>query len=37
MAAVVYPNVLGSSDGSCAAAVVATNKELLQMFPLLWN
>jgi hypothetical protein len=26
-----------SSDGSCAATVVATNKELLQMFPLLWN
>jgi hypothetical protein len=37
MAAVVYPNVPRSSDGFCAAAVMATNKELLQMFPLLWN
>jgi len=26
-----------SSNGFCAAAAGATNKELLRIFPLLWN
>jgi len=25
------------NDGSCAMAVMVTNKDLLQIFPLLWN
>jgi hypothetical protein len=26
-----------SSDGSCVVAAMATNKQLLWIFPLLWN